>query len=89
MVTTIRAWGNSQGLYIPKTILKQLGLSTNDSVNMSVEGNQIVIKKDDEFEKKLEAFRQLQEFRKNYAGRSNIDYKKELMEYLDERYLNV
>lgn len=35
------------------------------------------------------AFDNLQEFRKNYSGRKDLDYKKELLEYLDERYLNI
>ena len=38
-------------------------------------------------EEKQKAFEQLQEFRKNYSGRKDLDYEKELMEYLDERYL--
>lgn len=40
------------------------------------------------FEEKQKAYEQLQEFRKNYEGRKDLDYKKELLEYLDERYLN-
>lgn len=39
------------------------------------------------FEEKQKAYEQLQEFRKNYKGRKDLDYKKELLEYLDERYL--
>ena len=38
-------------------------------------------------EEKQKAFEQLQEFRKNYSGRKDLDYEKELIEYLDERYL--
>lgn len=39
-------------------------------------------------EEKQKAYEQLQEFRKNYSGRKDFDYKKELLEYLDERYLD-
>lgn len=39
-------------------------------------------------EEKQKAFEQLQEFRKNYSGRKDLDYEKELLEYLDERYLD-
>ena len=37
MTTNIRAWGNSQGLYIPKKLLKEAMLEVNDAVEISVE----------------------------------------------------
>ena len=30
--TSIRKWGNSQGLYIPKDMLRQLGIAVNSKV---------------------------------------------------------
>jgi antitoxin MazE len=43
MITTIRRLGNSQGILIPKPILKQLGLV--DEAEMVVEGNTLVLRK--------------------------------------------
>ena len=45
MLTRIQTWGNSQGVRIPKVLLDESGLSVNDEVEMSVEGNVIVLKK--------------------------------------------
>ena len=40
---TIRQIGNSKGVVIPKAILEQVGL--NDAVEMSVEGERLVLSK--------------------------------------------
>lgn len=51
MKTYIQKWGNSYGLRIPKPILEELNISINDKLDLAVEGNKIVIKKNqyDEF----------------------------------------
>ncbi|MCQ2551613.1 MAG: AbrB/MazE/SpoVT family DNA-binding domain-containing protein [Clostridia bacterium] len=86
MITSIKPWGNSQGLYIPKEFLKQLGLGLHDKVEMFVDGNQIIIKKGDGLEEKRKALEELQKYRMNGVKR---DYREEMNEYLDERYGNV
>ena len=45
MITNIAKWGNSQAIRIPKQILDSLSLSDNDTVDISIESNSIVIKK--------------------------------------------
>lgn len=45
MLTRIQTWGNSQGIRIPKIILDESGISVNDELDMSAEGNVIVLKK--------------------------------------------
>ena len=45
MRTRIQTWGNSQGVRIPKIILDESGISVNDELDMSAEGNVIVLKK--------------------------------------------
>lgn len=45
MLTRIQTWGNSQGVRIPKIILDESGLSVNEELDMTVEGNVIVLKK--------------------------------------------
>jgi len=45
MTATITKWGNSKGVRIPKPYLENLGLSENDVVSISINGDAIVIKK--------------------------------------------
>jgi len=45
MRATIQKWGNSQGLRIPKHVLKEGRISVGDDVEVSVKERQIVIKK--------------------------------------------
>lgn len=89
MTTNIRAWGNSQGIYIPKAALKQIGLEINDSVEICVEGDTIVIKKDTSDEERRIAWEGLKALRKELTAKDieiSKDYKKELEEYFDEKY---
>nr|WP_297763929.1 AbrB/MazE/SpoVT family DNA-binding domain-containing protein [uncultured Butyrivibrio sp.] len=39
----IRAWGNSQGIRIPKNILDKLGLQVSDTLNISVVDGNIIL----------------------------------------------
>ncbi len=41
----IRAWGNSQGIRIPKEILTQLQLNISDVLELEVENGAIILKK--------------------------------------------
>jgi antitoxin MazE len=45
MQTTIVKWGNSQGIRIPKTFLRNIKIAENDSVDVILEKEQIIIKK--------------------------------------------
>jgi antitoxin MazE len=45
MTTTIVKWGNSRGIRLPKPFLENLNLKDNDSVDVLMENNKIVIKK--------------------------------------------
>ncbi len=45
MITTIRKWGNSHGVRLPKAILDALLLQENDSVEIVAQSEAIVIKK--------------------------------------------
>jgi antitoxin MazE len=45
MTTVIVKWGNSQGIRLPKTFLKNINLSENDKVDVLLENETIVIKK--------------------------------------------
>ena len=90
MLSTIKPWGNSQGLYIPKEFMKQLGLTVHDKIVMTVEGNSIVIKKDNGLSEKAQALETLKELRKQIKPLpADFDWKEELCEALDERFGNV
>jgi antitoxin MazE len=44
MITQVARWGNSQGLRLPKKMLRSIGLRLNDSVDISVKGNVLEVK---------------------------------------------
>ena len=43
MQITASRWGNSLGVRIPKDIVDQVGLSPGDSVDVTAQGDQIII----------------------------------------------
>ena len=45
MITKLQKWGNSQGVRIPKEILTKISISEGDSVDVSYDGNIIIIKR--------------------------------------------
>lgn len=90
MISTIKPWGNSQGLYIPKEFLKRLGLNVHDRIEMTIEDNRIIIRKDDSLTEKAQALETLKELRKQLKPLpSDFDWKEELSQALDERFGNV
>ena len=94
--TNIRKWGNSQGLYIPIDMLRELGIAVNSSVTLALENDAIVIRRNEPKSRKATAFDSLQKIRQEFLARQeqngspdNIDYRKKYLEYLDERYGKV
>ncbi|MDR1468884.1 MAG: AbrB/MazE/SpoVT family DNA-binding domain-containing protein [Spirochaetaceae bacterium] len=45
MQTTVVKWGNSQGIRIPKAFLKNIQVSENDPVDITLSDEKIIIKK--------------------------------------------
>jgi antitoxin MazE len=43
MVTKVQKWGNSQGLRFPKALLEDAHVKVGDAVQMSVQGQKIII----------------------------------------------
>ena len=43
--TTIAKWGNSQGIRLPKNFLENLELKDNDTVEILLDNDKIIIKK--------------------------------------------
>ena len=44
MLTKIQKWGNSQGLRVPKEILRNAHISIGDEVDISIHDTKIIIK---------------------------------------------
>lgn len=42
---TINKWGNSQGLRLNQAVMEALNAQTGDRVNMTIEGNKVIITK--------------------------------------------
>jgi antitoxin MazE len=43
MTAVISSWGNSQGLRVPKDIMKELHLSVGDKMNIVIENEKIIL----------------------------------------------
>lgn len=62
MEARLQRWGNSDGIRIPKSLLKALNLKTNDIVDLIQEDNKIIISKSSKKKVSLETLI------KNYDG---------------------
>lgn len=65
MKVKISKWGNSLGLRLPKMAIETLGLKNNDTVDIGLEGNKLIIKPS-----KLT----LEKIFENYSGESYDNY---------------
>ena len=45
MAVTLQKWGNSVGVRLPKTMLEQVGLNEGSQVEVMVEGDHLVIRR--------------------------------------------
>ncbi len=45
MAVTLQKWGNSVGVRLPKTMLEQVGLNEGSRVEVMVEGDHLVIRR--------------------------------------------
>lgn len=66
MQTTVKAWGNSQGIRLPKEILQDAGIALNEVLNVTVKNGVITLTK---------AFnhRTLEERATEYNGNLNLE----------------
>ena len=46
MVATLQKWGNSHGIRLPKQLLNDLDIKVNDKLNIEVENDKMIIKKE-------------------------------------------
>lgn len=64
MLTTIKKWGNSQGVRLPLDVLKEAEIDKDSIVNISAQGNRIVITKAEPQRKR----QNIMELFEGYAG---------------------
>ena len=69
-VLRVQKWGNSQGIRLPKKILKDLGIDINDKIEISLNGEKIILKK-------VKKYTSLDDLFKDYRG----DYRKDFDEF--------
>ena len=69
-VLRVQKWGNSQGIRLPKKILKDLGININDKIEISLNGEEIILKK-------IKNYTNLDDLFKDYKG----DYRKDFDEF--------
>lgn len=43
MVVQVKAWGNSQGIRIPKSVLQEAGIALDEKLNVEIEKGKIVL----------------------------------------------
>jgi len=66
MQAQVKAWGNSQGIRIPKEILQEAGIMLNEVLNISVSEGVIKLEK-------IQRHRTLEERAAEYDGQLNLD----------------
>ncbi len=54
MKTKVSKWGNSMGVRLPKYVIQQLKLTSNSEVEISIEGDTLVLRKRTELDKMLD-----------------------------------
>lgn len=64
MLATIQKWGNSQAIRLPKAILETALLKENESVEIVVENNKIIIKKTD-----IDTYKPLNKYLEEYFNK--------------------
>ena len=69
-VLRVQKWGNSQGIRLPKKILKDLGIDINDKIEISLNDGEIILKK-------VKKYIDLDDLFKDYKG----DYREDFAEF--------
>ena len=66
----VQKWGNSQGIRLPKKILKDLGIDINDKIEISLNDGEIILRK-------VKKYIDLDDLFKDYKG----DYREDFAEF--------
>ena len=69
-VLRVQKWGNSQGIRLPKKILKDLGIDINDKIEIRLNDGEIILRK-------VKKYIDLDDLFKDYKG----DYREDFAEF--------
>ena len=69
-VLRVQKWGNSQGIRLPKKILKDLGIDINDKIEISLNDGEIILRK-------VKKYIDLDDLFKDHKG----DYREDFAEF--------
>ena len=69
-VLRVQKWGKSQGIRLPKKILKDLGIDINDKIEISLNDGEIILRK-------VKKYIDLDDLFKDYKG----DYREDFAEF--------
>ncbi|NQY22052.1 MAG: AbrB/MazE/SpoVT family DNA-binding domain-containing protein [Campylobacteraceae bacterium] len=81
MTAVISSWGNSQGLRVPKDIMKQLHLSVGDKMNILIENDKIILEPIKQTRMKFNINDLVKELPSNYKVHEEFDNKTGLEEW--------
>ena len=73
MTTAIVKWGNSQGIRLPKAFLQNINIAENDTVDVLVENEAIIIKKTYGKNHKTTKERLVNFYGKNYTPENQVE----------------
>lgn len=81
MTATISRWGNSQGLRLPKDIMKELHLSIGDKMKVIIENKKIVLESIKPSREKYDINDLVKQLPKNYKTYEEFNHKVGLEEW--------
>ena len=81
MTATISKWGNSQGLRLPKSIVKDLDLSIGDELRIITKDNKVILEPIKKQKKKYNIHDLVKKVPKNYNPHEEFDTKIGLEEW--------
>lgn len=45
MITQVKAWGNSQGIRLPKDLMESIGIRLDDFISIEIQGDSMILKR--------------------------------------------
>jgi antitoxin MazE len=75
VVSTISNWGNSQGLRLPKELMKELSLLIGDKVKIFIENQKIVLEPIKDQREKFDINKLVKQIPSNYKANETINDK--------------
>jgi len=81
MTAIISKWGNSQGLRLPKSVVKDLDLSIGDELNITTKGNKVILEPIVKKKKKYNIYDLVKKIPKDYKTKEEFETKMGIEEW--------